>query len=67
MTLVSEYLIFSEAKLEEILSKLESITPKVLFVTDNQNRLLGSITDGDVRRGLLKGNKILTAISRDFL
>ena len=27
----------------------------IIFVVDNKNHLLGSITDGDVRRGLIKG------------
>lgn len=27
----------------------------ILFVVDDKNRLIGSLTDGDVRRGLLKG------------
>jgi len=31
---------------------------KIAFVVDNDNRLLGSITDGDIRRALLKGKKL---------
>ena len=57
MTFAAKHLINAEAKLAEILDTLERIIPKVLFVIDSENRLLGSITDGDVRRNLLKGNK----------
>lgn len=37
----------------EQLDKLASNA--ILFVTDGQGKLLGSLTDGDIRRGLIKG------------
>lgn len=38
----------------------------ILFVVDNDSKLLGSLTDGDVRRGLLKGLDI-TGVVDDFV
>jgi dTDP-glucose pyrophosphorylase len=35
---------------------LEANIQKICFVVDNDDVLLGTITDGDIRRGLLKGN-----------
>jgi len=38
------------------LAQLETLKKKaILFLTDEENTLIGSITDGDIRRGLLKG------------
>lgn len=31
---------------------------QIAFVVDNENHLLGTVSDGDVRRGLLKGTKL---------
>ena len=36
---------------------------KIVFVTDQESRLIGSVTDGDVRRAILKGTPIETRIS----
>lgn len=35
----------------------------ILFVVDNDNKLKGSLTDGDIRRGLLKGVKIEESVN----
>jgi dTDP-glucose pyrophosphorylase len=45
----------------EALIRLESLPDaetKTLFIVDANNKLLGSITDGDIRRGLLKDKEI---------
>ncbi len=34
---------------------IDSNTVKILLVVDGEDRLLGTVTDGDVRRGLLRG------------
>lgn len=50
------------ATLQQILQRLDLATHKVLFVVDPQGKLLGSISDGDVRRALLNANpELLTA------
>ena len=41
---------------KKALKKLNTLNlDKVLFLTDREDKLVGSITDGDVRRGLLSG------------
>ena len=40
--------------LKSILKALEESKCKVLFCVDKDNSLFGSITDGDIRRALLK-------------
>jgi dTDP-glucose pyrophosphorylase len=51
-----KHLINEETTLTEALEKLNSLgADATLFVSDSENKLSGSITDGDIRRGLLQG------------
>ena len=52
-----KHIIQKGISLNEALFKLNQIDgEKILFVVDTENKLIGSITDGDIRRGLLKKN-----------
>ncbi|MGK0137850.1 MAG: dTDP-glucose pyrophosphorylase [Algoriphagus sp.] len=54
-----EHLINQEATLKQALQQLNDLAKDaILFVVDKNECLLGSLTDGDVRRGLLKGSNI---------
>lgn len=51
-----EHLIQQGATIREALVVLNNLAKDAIaFVTDNDSRLIGSLTDGDVRRGLLNG------------
>lgn len=51
-----EHLIRSGSKIIEALVSLDNLSlDAILFVVDEKERLLGSLTDGDIRRGLIKG------------
>lgn len=55
----SEYFISNSDTIEQALAKLNVLSENtVLFVINEQNQLLGSLTDGDIRRGLLNGKSI---------
>jgi dTDP-glucose pyrophosphorylase len=41
--------------IKEAMQKLGETQEKILFVVDENNRLLGTVNDGDIRRGLIKG------------
>ena len=43
-------------KLNIILKKIDKNLKGLIFVIDEKNKLLGSISDGDIRRGLIKKN-----------
>lgn len=48
----------------EALNKLNnSKTNQTLFVTDNENKLIATLTDGDVRRALIRGYNLETEIN----
>lgn len=51
-----EHLILSGSTVKHALGVLNDLSQDaILFVVDVNNKLIGSLTDGDVRRGLLKG------------
>lgn len=51
-----EYLILTGSPIRQALSQLDLLAADaILFVVDSRGRLKGSLTDGDVRRGLIKG------------
>ena len=47
-------LIDPSAKIESAIALLDAIGLRIVLVTDKDGRLLGTLTDGDVRRALLK-------------
>lgn len=64
MTRYTEHLITSGTDLRAALSAMNSLgLDPILFVVDEDHRLLGSMTDGDVRRGLLNGHQMSSTVS----
>lgn len=56
MSLLKNHLIAGNRNIKEALNQLNQLAiDAILFVVDNEGRLQGSLTDGDVRRGFLKG------------
>lgn len=53
---ISKYLISEKCSVLECLQQINQLrTDMNLFVVNEKNKLLGSVTDGDIRRGILKG------------
>lgn len=51
-----EHLIQSGSKIIDALICLNNLSEDaIVFVVDNEEKLIGSLTDGDIRRGLIKG------------
>ncbi len=62
--IVEKHTINYGLSVRDALIKLDEIAPSsILFVVDEESKLLGSLTDGDLRRGFIKGlgfdNKLL--------
>jgi len=52
----TEHLIHKDTKIRDSLPILNKLAiDAILFVIDDESRLIGSITDGDIRRGLIDG------------
>lgn len=41
--------------IEDVLRRIDTVGLQIAFVLDEQSRLCGTVTDGDVRRGILRG------------
>lgn len=60
-----EHLIKSGSSIREALIKLDALaSDAILFIVDQQDVLIGSLTDGDVRRGLIKGVSIESEVDQ---
>tara|TARA_B100001964_G_scaffold167946_1_gene184461 strand:+ start:1667 stop:2737 length:1071 start_codon:yes stop_codon:yes gene_type:complete len=57
-------LISSATTLKESMQKLNDTAEQILFVTDEDNKLLGTVTDGDIRRGLINGLKFSDKVEK---
>jgi len=58
-----DHLILNGSSLKDALVRLNELAPdSILFVVDQDDKLIGSLTDGDVRRGLLKDFNISSRI-----
>lgn len=56
MRIYKDHLILSGSKVKEALLLLNELSQDaILFVVDADDKLIGALTDGDVRRGLIKG------------
>lgn len=56
MDTIEKHTILKSTSVREALVKLDILASNaILFVTDNDNVLIGSLTDGDLRRGFIKG------------
>lgn len=56
MRIYKDHLILSGSKVKQALLLLNELSQDaILFVVDADDKLIGALTDGDVRRGLLKG------------
>lgn len=68
----TRHIIHQNKTLLEALSHINSLrnVPLVLFVVDDNNKMVGTLTDGDSRRALIAGaqieDKISTVIERNF-
>ncbi|MBC7447998.1 MAG: nucleotidyltransferase family protein [Hymenobacteraceae bacterium] len=64
MDFLATHTIASTATGRQALEQLDQVAgPKVLFVLDDTGRLIGTLTDGDVRRGLLAGAELPGSVS----
>lgn len=60
-----EHLILCGSTIKQALFKFNELSQDaILFVVDSENKLLGSLTDGDVRRGLLNNYTIEDTIDQ---
>lgn len=63
----TKYIILQDRSVRDALIKLDKLAADaILFVVDEENRLIGSLTDGDLRRGFIRGLDFENSIT-DFI
>ena len=50
-----DFIIYSTMTIKDAMGKINDLGGKGLYVVDDNQRLIGSVTDGDIRRALIKG------------
>jgi len=55
---VKKHLILNNSSISDAIKRLNEINPQILFVVNKSSKLLGSVTDGDVRRYILKSEPL---------
>jgi len=58
MPLFEEVLVPSSATILEVLGAIDRTALEIAMVVDEKRRLLGTVTDGDIRRALLRGTSL---------
>ena len=59
----SSEIVAESATVLDAVMAIESSESKTVFVLDAQRRLIGSVTDGDVRRGILRGIALADSVA----
>ncbi len=55
---VNQFLITRECSIKQAMKKMTEIGQKVLFVVNENNSLIGSLSDGDIRKWILSGGNL---------
>ena len=63
---MNNHIINKDITLLEALAKINSLAPEplVLFVLDDEKRMVGTLTDGDSRRALIAGASVNDKVSK---
>ncbi|MDX1975784.1 MAG: nucleotidyltransferase family protein [Rickettsiales bacterium] len=60
----SEVCLTQNAPILEAMQRIEASVAKIALVVDDAGKLIGSLTDGDIRRGLIRGCNMETPIAQ---
>lgn len=61
-----KYLIPATSTIRQTLEAIDALSgtpPLTVFVADEQGKLIGSVTDGDIRRGLIRGHELEESVT----
>jgi dTDP-glucose pyrophosphorylase len=64
MKVIDKHIIDKNISIRQVLSRLDELSwDAILFLVDENKKLIGALTDGDVRRGLIKGLSLEDSIT----
>ena len=52
-----------DASIREAIATLDKTAMQIIFVVNTNRKVIGSVTDGDIRRGLLAGHDLEESVS----
>jgi CBS domain-containing protein len=55
---IKKYIVYNKSSVREVLKAIDQNKEGIAFVVDDNLTLLGTISDGDIRRFILKGGDI---------
>jgi len=61
---VDSFLIVADGTIKQAMKQMSAIGEKELFVVNGENKLIGSLSDGDVRRWILKEGSLKEKVDR---
>src|ERR1035437_5686640 len=61
---IKDLLLSKHASLKDALGLIDKNAQGICFVTDDKNKLIGLLTDGDIRRCILNGTSLGTAVEK---
>lgn len=61
--MLEKYLIFTNKSVREVIEHMDSINAKVVFIVDENRKLLGLFTNGDMRRYILQNGDLTQNIT----
>lgn len=64
--MISKIFIKEDLSIKECFKKLNKTAKKTLVVIDNKNKLLGTLSNGDLRKALLKGKNLKSKIKQIY-
>ena len=71
MTLLAKYFLSPQSSVVQAIEIIDRGAAQIALVVDEQNRLIGTVTDGDIRRALLHGKSLMDSIKdvmhKDFI
>src|SRR5690348_11559176 len=59
-----EVLVSANASIRQVMQKLESSALQIVLVVDEKDHLLGTVTDGDIRRGILRSLSLTDSVHK---
>ena len=68
---LNKFLIKDQKRIKDAIIQLNKYGKRILFVVDKDNSAMGSLSDGDIRKGLLKGlqlgDKLNLVVNKKFI
>ena len=63
---IKKFLVTDKISVKDAMRQMGKVGEKILFVVDQQNMFLGSLTDGDIRRWVLSEGALTASIEKIY-